>query len=98
MSLAMRSPALAVLVALLREGAVRAVRPVLPYLSRLAGALLVASDGHRATRPPYLDEAHARARARLGQRADRFFDGTALGLAGAAERRRRERAAPAPIR
>jgi protein-tyrosine phosphatase len=39
---------------------------------------LVASDGHRATRPPYLDDAHARARVRLGQRADRYFDGTAL--------------------
>jgi protein-tyrosine phosphatase len=41
-------------------------------------AALVASDGHRPARPPHLDEAHARARARLGQRADRYFDGTAL--------------------
>jgi protein-tyrosine phosphatase len=41
-------------------------------------AAVVASDGHRRTRPPYLDEAHAQARARLGRRADRFFDGTAL--------------------
>jgi protein-tyrosine phosphatase len=42
---------------------------------------LVASDGHRATRPPYLDEAHALARARMGETADRFFDGSALGVA-----------------
>jgi protein-tyrosine phosphatase len=41
-------------------------------------AALVASDGHRATRPPHLDDAHARARARLGQHADRYFDGSAL--------------------
>jgi cytochrome c-type biogenesis protein len=34
--------ALAVLIALAREGAVRAVRPLLPYLSRVSGALLVA--------------------------------------------------------
>ena len=41
-------------------------------------AALVASDGHRLTRPPFLDEAYARARTRLGPRADRYFDGTAL--------------------
>jgi hypothetical protein len=45
-------------------------------------ATLVASDGHRATRPPYLDEAHALARARMGEAANRLFDGSALGVPG----------------
>jgi cytochrome c biogenesis protein CcdA len=35
--------AISVLVALLRDGAARAVRPVLPYLGRISGALLVAA-------------------------------------------------------
>lgn len=43
---------------------------------------LVASDGHRAARPPHLDAAHRRARERLGDGADRLFAGWALGLAG----------------
>jgi protein-tyrosine phosphatase len=43
-------------------------------------AALVASDGHRTTRPPHLDEAYALAVARLGQGARSFFDGSALGL------------------
>ena len=43
-------------------------------------ASLVASDGHRATRPPQLDEAYAAAVTRLGEDATRFFDGSALGL------------------
>ena len=43
-------------------------------------ASLVASDGHRQARPPHLDEAYAAARERLGETADRFFDGSALGL------------------
>jgi protein-tyrosine phosphatase len=43
-------------------------------------ASLVASDGHRPTRPPHLDEAHARAVERFGTAAGRLFDGTALGL------------------
>jgi cytochrome c-type biogenesis protein len=38
--------ALAVLIALAREGAVRAVRPLLPYLSRVSGALLVVAGGY----------------------------------------------------
>ena len=43
---------------------------------------LIASDGHRTTRPPFLDEAHAAVRERIGERADALFDGTALaGLA-----------------
>ena len=42
---------------------------------------LVASDGHRETRPPYLDEAYAAARSRLGEAALALFDGSALGLA-----------------
>jgi protein-tyrosine phosphatase len=43
-------------------------------------ASIVASDGHRATRPPHLDEAYAAVRARLGEDATSFFDGSALGL------------------
>ena len=43
-------------------------------------AALVASDGHRATRPPHLDDAYRLAVERLGPDARRFFDGSALGL------------------
>ena len=43
-------------------------------------ASLVASDGHRATRPPHLDGAYEAAVARMGEDASRFFDGSALGL------------------
>jgi protein-tyrosine phosphatase len=43
-------------------------------------ARLVASDGHRSSRPPHLDEAHALARARLGAAADALFDGSAFEL------------------
>ncbi len=45
----------------------------------LAG--VVASDGHRTTRPPQLDEAHKLAERRLGADAIALFDGTALGVA-----------------
>src|SRR5438445_7821349 len=38
--------ALSVLVALAREGVVRAVRPLLPYMSRIAGLLLVIAGGY----------------------------------------------------
>ena len=41
---------------------------------------VVASDGHRTTRPAQLDEAYARAEQRLGDGALKLFDGTALGL------------------
>ena len=45
-------------------------------------AAVVASDGHRATRPAVLDEAYELTRARVGEeRALRLFDGTALSLA-----------------
>ena len=44
-------------------------------------ASIVASDGHRATRPPHLDEACSAVRERLGEDSLRFFDGSALGLA-----------------
>ncbi len=44
-------------------------------------ASLVASDGHRDARPPYLDSAFAAARARLGEDVVSLFDGSALGLA-----------------
>ena len=43
-------------------------------------AVLVASDGHRATRPPHLDGAYEQVAAELGEGASRFFDGSALGL------------------
>jgi hypothetical protein len=38
--------ALSVLVALIREGATQLVRPALPYMSRVAGLLLLASGGY----------------------------------------------------
>jgi len=41
---------------------------------------LVASDGHRTTRPAHLDEAYALAEQRLGERAHSLFDGSALGV------------------
>ena len=41
-------------------------------------AHLVASDGHRATRPPFLDEAYAAVRERIGAAAEPLFDGGAL--------------------
>ncbi len=44
-------------------------------------ASVVASDGHRATRPPHLDSAYALAQRRLGEeRALPMFDGTNLGV------------------
>jgi protein-tyrosine phosphatase len=43
-------------------------------------AQVVASDGHRATRPAHLDEAYRLARARLGEGAISLFDGSALGV------------------
>jgi protein-tyrosine phosphatase len=41
-------------------------------------AALVASDGHRSTRPPHLAEAFRAVQARLGEGADALFDGGAL--------------------
>jgi protein-tyrosine phosphatase len=46
-------------------------------------AALVASDGHRQARPPFLDEAYELAFTRLGRQALRFFDGSALGITSA---------------
>jgi tyrosine-protein phosphatase YwqE len=44
-------------------------------------AALVASDGHRATRPPHLDDAYDLVCERIGDdRATTLFDGSALGL------------------
>lgn len=54
---------------------------------------IVASDGHRAERPPYLDAAYRLAAARLGRVADRLFDGSALGISAASERPTASRAA-----
>jgi protein-tyrosine phosphatase len=39
---------------------------------------VVASDGHRVARPPYLDAAYRLAFERLGPDADRLFDGSAI--------------------
>ena len=39
---------------------------------------LVASDGHRAARPPFLDAAYEAVRRRLGEAATGLFDGSAL--------------------
>jgi protein-tyrosine phosphatase len=54
-------------------------------------ASLVGSDGHRASRPPYLDDAYAEAVERIGEEAAlRLFEGAALGVgrgADLAERR-----------
>jgi protein-tyrosine phosphatase len=41
-------------------------------------ATVVASDGHRTTRPAHVDDAYGLARARLGERAIALFDGSAL--------------------
>ena len=41
---------------------------------------LVASDGHRTTRPAHLDEAYVLAEQRLGERGLSLFDGSALGV------------------
>ena len=43
-------------------------------------ASLVASDGHRPTRPVHLDEAYERAVERAGPGVSRLFDGSALGV------------------
>jgi protein-tyrosine phosphatase len=44
-------------------------------------ASVVASDGHRLTRPPRLDEAYERVRERMGEEAAvPLFDGSGLGL------------------
>jgi protein-tyrosine phosphatase len=41
---------------------------------------VVASDGHRTTRPAHLDDAYRLARKRIGERAVSLFDGSALGV------------------
>jgi len=52
-------------------------------------AALVASDGHRATRPMLLDGAYELTRTRVGEeRALRLFDGTALVLTTASQPKR----------
>ncbi len=43
-------------------------------------ATVVASDGHRTTRPAHLDDAYRLARERLGEGAISLFDGSALGV------------------
>ena len=45
---------------------------------RLAG--VVASDGHRTTRPAHLDDAYRLVRRRLGDEAIALFDGSTLGV------------------
>jgi protein-tyrosine phosphatase len=50
-------------------------------------AAFVASDGHRESRPPYLDDAFELAKAELGAEAAlRYFDGTELGASVTARR------------
>ena len=41
-------------------------------------ATVVASDGHRLARPPFLDEAYELVKERLGEEATPLFDGSAL--------------------
>jgi protein-tyrosine phosphatase len=56
-------------------------------LLRDGAAAFVASDGHRESRPPYLDAAFELARAELGgEAAWRYFDGTALAAGATAPR------------
>jgi protein-tyrosine phosphatase len=43
-------------------------------------AAVVASDGHRTTRPAHLDEAYRLTQERVGERALSLFDGSALGV------------------
>jgi protein-tyrosine phosphatase len=43
-------------------------------------AAVVASDGHRTTRPAHVDEAYRLVRERLGEGALSLFDGSALGV------------------
>jgi protein-tyrosine phosphatase len=43
-------------------------------------ASLVASDGHRAARPPHLDAAYGLVYERLGPKTDALFDGRRLGV------------------
>jgi protein-tyrosine phosphatase len=43
-------------------------------------AHVVASDGHRTTRPAHLDEAYRLARKRVGEEAIALFDGSELGV------------------
>jgi len=57
-------------------------------------ASLVGSDGHRLTRPPFLDDAYRMAGERLGASADSLFDGT--GLASPGERSARPAARNEP--
>jgi protein-tyrosine phosphatase len=66
-----------------------------PAIEKLAWRLLedgtgsiVASDGHRWTRPPHLDEAYEAAVDRLGPAAGRLFDGTAMGLGAPKQKKR----------
>jgi len=59
---------------------------------------LVASDGHRGTRPPVLDEAYAAVRNRVGEtQARSLFDGSALGIAADVVSPLRERARSARL-
>jgi len=43
-------------------------------------AQIVASDGHRTTRPAHVDDAYRLVRERLGEDANALFDGSALGV------------------
>jgi protein-tyrosine phosphatase len=57
-------------------------------LVETGAAAVVASDGHRQTRPPHLDDAWEAVAERIGdEQARPLFDGTALGLGAEAEAR-----------
>src|SRR5207244_6517471 len=58
-------------------------------LLREGTATVVASDGHRATRPARLDDVWDLAHAELGAAARRLFDGSPLGLEEPLEERER---------
>jgi protein-tyrosine phosphatase len=45
---------------------------------------IVASDGHRLKRPPFLDGAYELVKARLGDEADQLFDGSRIAISAAA--------------
>jgi protein-tyrosine phosphatase len=45
---------------------------------------IIASDGHRLRRPPYLDEAYDLVKSRQGNGADQLFDGSRIAVSAAA--------------
>jgi tyrosine-protein phosphatase YwqE len=91
------------LAALADRAQAQGLRPILAHPERAEAlgwrlvssglAALVASDGHRLTRPARLDEAFAAVKAKTGEGAGRLFDGSALGVLALSEEPTRSRAA-----